>query len=74
MKGIGVTSHDQKKSRGLRVFHCTSCGHHLRFGGTVCGGCFRPTPVYNRRVTWVLVILLIMLVVMAFLLGSASPK
>lgn len=32
---------------GIRLFHC-KCNHKLRFGKATCSYCFRPTPIYNR--------------------------
>jgi hypothetical protein len=58
-RGIDVASVDRKKARGLRLFHCSHCGHHLRLGGSVCGSCYRPTPFYNRRASWIVAALLI---------------
>ncbi len=34
--------------KGLRVFFCTACDHHLRFGRSRCSVCFAPTPLLNR--------------------------
>lgn len=42
-------------SRTLRLFHCKHCNHHLRFGSSECGYCFRSTPLKNRKFTWALI-------------------
>ena len=41
----------------MRLFHCKYCDHYLRFGKTVCSSCYMATPLYNRRIFWVIVIL-----------------
>ncbi|WP_417524545.1 hypothetical protein [Marinovum sp.] len=45
-----------------RFFRCPSCGHRLRFGASVCGNCYLPTPLYNRRLAFWLAALLIPIV------------
>lgn len=42
-----------------RLFRCSNCGHRLRFGAPVCGKCYHPTPMANRRLTYWLALLLI---------------
>jgi hypothetical protein len=57
----------------VRLFDCTWCGHRLRFGSKVCGSCFRPTPVYNRRVFAVTLVGLVMVGTGAAVFGVAAP-
>ncbi|AKO97327.1 hypothetical protein MALG_02160 [Marinovum algicola DG 898] len=42
-----------------RLFHCPSCAHRLRFGAPVCGNCFQPTPIWNRKLPYWLAALVI---------------
>lgn len=38
----------------MRIFECKNCGHKVRLGSSRCGYCYRPTPLLNRKVIWVL--------------------
>ncbi len=43
-----MSEQTKHKKSAIRVFVCSSCGHHLRLGRAYCGDCYQPTPVYNR--------------------------
>lgn len=45
-----------------RIFHCSTCGYHLRFGVARCSRCYRPTRLYNRKGFWWTIVLIIALV------------
>jgi hypothetical protein len=63
---------DEKNKRGVRIFACPYCGHHLRFGRNVCRSCYRPTPFYNRRVALVALLAMIAMVATIFTIGGTS--
>ena len=42
----------------IRIFRC-SCNHRLRYGASSCSYCFRPTPIWNRRLPYWLAALVI---------------
>lgn len=42
-----------------RYFHCKHCSHKLRFGRRECGACYQHTPVYNRFIFWLVLVLLL---------------
>lgn len=46
----------------IRLFFCEDCEHKLRFGAARCGLCGHRTPVVNRRSTWLLSIVAVLLV------------
>ena len=46
----------------FRPFSCTSCGHKMRFAGADCGRCHAPKTPIQRKSTYVIVIVLIVLI------------
>ena len=45
----------------IRLFDCDVCDHRLRLGVSRCGNCGHPTPLLNRKATYeVLAVLLIL--------------
>lgn len=39
-------------SKGLRLFRCPTCGHHMRLGKSHCGYCHTPKPMHLRLTTY----------------------
>ena len=36
----------------MRVFKCSHCAHHLRYGCRTCSVCYRRTPMVNTNKFW----------------------
>lgn len=53
----------------MRLFHCTYCGHKLRFRQTACSQCYQPTPYYNRLRFWLILALAVLAAAAAFALS-----
>lgn len=51
-----------------RFFRCSSCSHRMRFGAAFCGKCHAPAGMRNRRLPYVLGIMLVPMIALVLML------